>query len=121
MLKELGLTMAFWGEALATLVHVWNQCPPAALDNATSYELWHGCKPNVSHLQVWGSTAYVHIQKNKHSALCHPGGAPDPIGDQDSEPNAPLAVPQPLLDAPKIPPPAPKPVQSPIGISTCLP
>ena len=24
MLKESGLAMAFWGEALATLVHVWN-------------------------------------------------------------------------------------------------
>ena len=63
--------MAFWGKAFATLVHVWNQCPTAALDNATSYELWHGCKPDVSHLQVWGSTACVHIQKDKHSTL-HP-------------------------------------------------
>ena len=50
MLAESGLTMAFWGEALAILVHVWNRCPTAALDNATPYELWHGCKPEVSHL-----------------------------------------------------------------------
>ena len=35
MLKESGLAMAFWGEVLAALIHVWNHCPTAALDNAT--------------------------------------------------------------------------------------
>ncbi|KIM61772.1 hypothetical protein SCLCIDRAFT_40852, partial [Scleroderma citrinum Foug A] len=25
----------------------------------TPYELWHGCKPDVSHLRVWGCTAYT--------------------------------------------------------------
>ena len=69
MLAESGLAMAFWGKALTTLVHVWNRCPTAALDNATLYKLWHGCKPDVSHLHVWRSTAYVHIQKDKRSAL----------------------------------------------------
>ena len=39
MLAESGLAMAFWGEALATLVHVWNRCPTAALDNATVKQL----------------------------------------------------------------------------------
>jgi hypothetical protein len=33
MLQESGLAMAFWGEALAALVHVWNHCPTAALDS----------------------------------------------------------------------------------------
>ena len=33
MLKESGLTMAFWGEVLAAFIHVWNRCPIAALDN----------------------------------------------------------------------------------------
>ena len=69
MLAESGLAMTFWDKKLATLVHVWNRCPTAALDNATPYELWHGHKPDMSHFQVWGLTAYVHIQKDKHSAL----------------------------------------------------
>ena len=68
MLVESGLTMAFWGEALGALVHVWNRCP-TAVDNAIPFELWHGRKPDVSHFQVWGSTAYVHIQKGKRDAL----------------------------------------------------
>jgi len=44
-------------------------CPTAALDSATPYELWNGRKPDVSHLRVWGSTAYVHSQKDKRAAL----------------------------------------------------
>ena len=69
MLKESGLARAFWGEALAALIHVWNCYPTAALDNATPYELWNGRKLDVSHLQVWGCTAYVHVQKDKRPAL----------------------------------------------------
>jgi len=53
------------------LVHVWNRCPTAAFDRATPYELWNGRKPDVSHLQVWESTAYVHVQKDKRAVL-HP-------------------------------------------------
>jgi hypothetical protein len=71
MMNESGLAMVFWGEALAALVHVWNRCPTAALDNATPYELWNRRKPDVSHLRVWGCTAYVHVQKDKRPAL-HP-------------------------------------------------
>ena len=35
----------------------------------TPYELWHGAKPDVSHLRVWGCTAYVHVQKDKRGQL----------------------------------------------------
>ena len=61
--------MAFWGECLGALVHVWNRCPTDAVKKATPYELWHGRKPDVSHLRVWGCTAYVHIQKDKRAGL----------------------------------------------------
>jgi hypothetical protein len=51
-------------------VHVDNRCPTSALDgNITPYEVWHGRKPDVSHLRVWGCLAYVHVQKNKRKAL----------------------------------------------------
>ena len=50
-------------------MHVWNRCPTDAMKKATPYELWHGRKPDVSHLQVWGCTAYVHIQKDKRAGL----------------------------------------------------
>src|SRR6201746_2156918 len=69
MLDESGLPKAFWGECLAALVHVWNRCPTDAVRGATPYELWNGRKPDVSHLRVWGCTAYVHVQKDKRPGL----------------------------------------------------
>jgi hypothetical protein len=50
MLDESGLPKLFWGECLAALIHVWNRCPTKAVRSATPYELWHGRKPDVSHL-----------------------------------------------------------------------
>jgi len=62
ILDESRLSKAFWGEALVALVHVWNRCPTDAVK-------WTGTKPDVSHLRVWGCTAYVHIQKDKRDGL----------------------------------------------------
>lgn len=69
MLNESGLSKAFWGECLAALVHIWNRCPTSAVEKKTPFELWHGKKPDVSHLRIWGCTAYVHVQKDKRNAL----------------------------------------------------
>ena len=69
MLEESGLSSKFWGECLAALVHVWNRCPTSAVAKKTPFELWHGKKPDVSHLRIWGCTAYVHVQKDKRTAL----------------------------------------------------
>src|SRR6266567_8893647 len=59
----------FWAECLAALVHVLNCCPTSAVKEKTSYEVWHRSKPSVSHLQVWGCVAYVHIQRDKRAKL----------------------------------------------------
>ena len=64
-----GLPKAFWGEGLGALVYVWNRCPTDAVKGRTPYQLWNGTKPDVSHLRVWGCTAYVHIQKDKREGL----------------------------------------------------
>ena len=69
MLDESGLPKVFWGEGLGALVHVWNKCPTDAVKNATPYQLWNEVKHDVSHLRVWGCTAYVHIQKDKREGL----------------------------------------------------
>ena len=50
-------------------VNVWNRCPTDAVKGQTPYQLWTGTKPDVSHLRVWGCTAYVHIQKDKREGL----------------------------------------------------
>ena len=66
MLNESGLPPSFLGQAVAAYVHIWNCCSTTHLtSDTTPYELWHRKKPDVSHLRVWGCTAYVHIQKDK--------------------------------------------------------
>jgi len=62
--------LSFWGEALASYVHVWNCLPTASIAEATTpYALWHGKKPDVLHFRVWGCTAYVHVQKDQRKGL----------------------------------------------------
>ena len=70
MLHEAKLSASFWGEALCTLVHVLNRTPSSALStNTTPCEAWYGVKPNVSNLRIFGSLAYVHVQKDKRGSL----------------------------------------------------
>lgn len=42
-----------------------NRFPTKALISKTPYEMWHGSKPKLSHLRVFGSTAYVHNKTRK--------------------------------------------------------
>src|SRR6185437_14231234 len=49
----------FWGEAVVTAVYILNRSPTKALDGMTPYEAWHGRKPAVSHLRVFGCLAFA--------------------------------------------------------------
>jgi Reverse transcriptase (RNA-dependent DNA polymerase) len=70
MLNESGLPASFLGQAVAAYVHIWNCCSTTRLTADTMpYELWHHEKPDISHLRVWGCTAYVHIQKDKQTGI----------------------------------------------------
>jgi GAG-pre-integrase domain len=70
MLNKSGLPALFLGQAVAAYVHIWNHCSTTHLTaDTTPYELWHHKKPDVSHLQVWGCTAHVHIQKDKRTGI----------------------------------------------------
>ncbi len=48
----------FWGEAVVTAVYILNRSPTKALNGKTPYEAWHGRKPVVSHLRVFGCLAF---------------------------------------------------------------
>jgi hypothetical protein len=69
MLNESKLPISFWNEALATMVHVWNRLPTSFLPSSTSHEEWYKKKPDVSHLRVFGCTAYVFIQRDQRKKL----------------------------------------------------
>ena len=62
-LHHVGFTKSYWDEALLIANYIQNRLPTKALTNATPYELWHGCKSNLSYLKVFRCTTYVHRPK----------------------------------------------------------
>jgi hypothetical protein len=67
LLKQRGMPAVFWGEAVVTAVYILNRSPTKALNGMTPYEAWHGRKPAVSHLWVFGCLTFTkelgHISK----------------------------------------------------------
>ena len=69
MLHHGGLPKRFWAEAVATVVYIRNRSPTSCLKEKTPYEIWHGEKPNVNNLKVFGCNALVHVPDEKRSKL----------------------------------------------------
>lgn len=66
MLHGAKLDLAFWGEAVLTATYLINLTPTKALSACmTPYEAWHGKKPKIEFLRVFGSTVYVHNKTRK--------------------------------------------------------
>jgi transposase InsO family protein len=58
LLKQRGMHAVFWGEAVVTAVYILNCSLTKALNGRTPYKAWHGRKPAVSHLQVFGCLTF---------------------------------------------------------------
>ncbi|KAI3744876.1 hypothetical protein L1987_57972 [Smallanthus sonchifolius] len=58
MMCRINLPRSFWGFSLVTATRIINLAPTKKVDT-TPYEIWHGEKPKVSYLRVWGCNAYV--------------------------------------------------------------
>jgi hypothetical protein len=58
LLKQRGMSVVFWGEAVVTAVYILNCSPTNILNGRTSYEACHGRKPAVSHLWIFGCLAF---------------------------------------------------------------
>jgi hypothetical protein len=59
LLKSMHVPSRFWSEAVRTAVYILNRSPTRALDGVTPYEQWHGKKPSVHHMRVFGCVAHV--------------------------------------------------------------
>jgi hypothetical protein len=59
LLKQRGMSVVFWGEAVVTAIYILNRSPTKALNGRTSYEAWYGRKPAVSHLRVFGCLTFA--------------------------------------------------------------
>ena len=69
MLYHANLPLYLWAEAVSTVVYLRNRSPTSSFKGATPYERWHGVKPNVEHLRVFGCNVYVHVPAEKRKKL----------------------------------------------------
>jgi hypothetical protein len=67
LLMDSGLTNDYWGLAMQTYVYLKNKSPHKALYRTTPHELWTGKKPNLSHLRVFGTMAYVRVRREVYA------------------------------------------------------
>jgi hypothetical protein len=58
MMSLSDLSISFWGYALETAAFVLNGASSKSMET-TPYELWHGKKPRLLFLKVWGCEAYI--------------------------------------------------------------
>ncbi|OAE22678.1 hypothetical protein AXG93_2675s1110 [Marchantia polymorpha subsp. ruderalis] len=59
MLKARNMPNSIWEEAVLTVVYMLNRSFTRSVDGMTPYEAWHGHKPDVDHLRVFGCVAHA--------------------------------------------------------------
>ena len=69
ILLDAKLPHKFWVEAISTAVNLRNCCQTKTVKDMTPYKAWHGEKPKVEHLRLFGCDAYAHIPKNEWGKL----------------------------------------------------
>jgi hypothetical protein len=69
MLHDQGLPLHLWAEACNIAVYVQNCFPHRVLGMSTPEEAFTGKKPDVSHFKIFGSSVYVHVNKDARKKL----------------------------------------------------
>lgn len=69
MLCDSKLPKRFWVETLSTAVYLRNRSPTKALAGVTPYEALYQEKPDVSHLRVFGCTAFSKVNDKDRKKL----------------------------------------------------
>lgn len=54
-----------WSEAVLATAQLRNRTCTAKNGDKTPFEIWHGKKPNIERLRVFGSICYEHVLKIK--------------------------------------------------------
>jgi hypothetical protein len=69
LLYAKGLPKTLWAEAISTAVYLLNCTINTQLGDKTPYECWFNTKPSAAHNRVYGSLAYVFINKQQQTKL----------------------------------------------------
>ena len=67
MIHSSKLPIRLWAEACACAVYLLNRIQSSTRLGTTPFEQWFGRKPDVSHLKIFGSVAYLHIPKDERN------------------------------------------------------
>ncbi len=68
LLADSGFLASFWGDAVLTVQYVHNCVPTLTiLHGRTPFEIFHGKKPDLSHLRVWGCQCFIAIPPELHT------------------------------------------------------
>ena len=65
ILQDSKLGNEFWGQAVLTAAHIHNHLPSRSHNDMYPLGYWTGKPPAVGHLRIFGSTAWVHIPKER--------------------------------------------------------
>ena len=63
LLHNSGLLASMWCEIALTVLYLKDFVPTARHPDTTPFEDWRGFRPNISHLQPFGCTAYAKIPR----------------------------------------------------------
>lgn len=69
MLQGKNISIGFCVEAINTAVYLKNRSPTKKLELQTPFEVFHGYKPEISHLRIFGSRAFAYIPKDDRRKL----------------------------------------------------
>src|SRR3954463_6173055 len=58
MMSHTDFPVSFWGYALETAAYILNREPSKSV-KTTPFAEWHGTKPKLSHLKIWGCEDYL--------------------------------------------------------------
>ena len=69
MLQLVRLSHKFWEEAVGTACYIQNRGFHQSLGMTTPFELWHGHKPNLDNLRIFGCIAFAFVPEAKRNKL----------------------------------------------------
>ena len=69
MMNEKNLPKSYWVDATNTILYLMNRCTTSGVQDVTPHEKLFRKKPDLSHVRIFGSIAYVYIPDEKWQKL----------------------------------------------------
>ena len=69
MMNEKYLPKSYCAEAANTTVYLMNRCTTSGVHDITPHEKFYGKKPDIFHVRIFGSIAFVHVPDEKWQKL----------------------------------------------------